>query len=237
MTDFESLINTAISESSDQSSHTELDINTFHPSQLSMCRRQMLLSKLGIEQHSTKTLGIFKIGTIVHKWLENNLPNYTDLTVETEKPVSYTIDTGERIDKNINIVGTCDLWIPNFQLVVDYKTQTGWHFFDPYEDNLYNQKKSHLTQLSIYMLGLKAAKGKLVYIDKGKFEARQYPNENDDFIAVQENLVNKASNRAIDVMNELEQNYPKNNSEIPFDKCDCWQCDSENTEDNEFSHL
>jgi hypothetical protein len=234
---FEKIIENTIVNNSSQDSHTELDISTFHPSQLSMCKRQMLLSKLGITQHSNETLGIFKIGSIIHEWLENNVPDNTNFTIETEKSINYSIETSN-FDSNIHIVGTCDVWLPNFNIIVDYKTQSGWYYFDPHRDNVYEQKESHLTQLSLYMLGLGAERGKLVYVDKGKLQAKQFPEESQKYIHIQHNLVENASKNAVEVMKFLEESgFPQSNDDIPFIKCGCWQCDSENSGTNQFSHL
>jgi len=236
MINFENIVADMLNRENDSSSHTELDYNTFHPSQLAMCKRQLFISKLGLSHNSVTTLGRFRMGTMVHKFLEENFEYYCDYEVKTEKSISMEVRDKSGID--ITVTGTCDVYIPELQCIADYKTQSGWYYFDPHEDNVYEQKERHLTQLSIYMKALEVDNGKLVYIDKGSFEVKQFPKTRENFISLQKHLLNEAINRGTSIKKYLINNgFPKSAREIPFEKCGCWLCDSEQTNKLEFNHM
>jgi hypothetical protein len=235
---FEKTIYDTLQSEADQDSHTEYDAYTFHPSQAAMCKRQMVLSKLGISKPSPKLLGIFRVGTLIHEWLEENLPANLDTSnIEVERSVSTTLATDSKLP-DIEVVGHSDLYIPEKDCVVDYKTQSGWYYFDPRKHKVENEKRRHLAQLNLYMECIGAQNGKLVYIDKGKFEPRQYPQDNSEFIEYDARLVEEIVTNVSKVVEYLHwAGFPNHVGEIPFDKCGCYVCDSEKTEELDFRHL
>jgi hypothetical protein len=68
--DWEEEIHRALHAQNDDESHVEQNPQDWHPSQLSRCKRQAVISAYGLEQHDTDTLDIFKTGTLIHEWLE-----------------------------------------------------------------------------------------------------------------------------------------------------------------------
>ena len=236
MIDFQKLVYDTIEAQSERHSHTEIDVNTFHPSQMAMCKRQMLLSKLGVVDHNPETKGIFLMGTLMHKHLEEYVEEVADFEVEVEKEVSHTFKTKTSLP-DIRIVGHCDLYIPFLDLVVDYKSQTGWYYFDPHSNNILD-KETHLNQLNIYMDALDANNGKLVYLDKGKFEPRQYPEEDNTYINYEPDRVNEVVTKTEEVVEELQENgIPQSLEEVPYGKCGCFVCNQESKNTLEFAHI
>jgi CRISPR-associated exonuclease Cas4 len=227
---WETKIEQALNEMNDETSHRELDYFTFHPSQLSMCERQMYLSKLGIKSPNPKLLGIFRIGTMIHEFMENHVANDIEF-LEFEKPLStsYVHNLPEGHNVTIEVVGNCDCYDPNSDIVYDFKTRGSWYKFDPPNDK-------HLDQLTLYMDMLDIEEAQVIYINKTNFEVRTYP-ENGTFEKQQDRLnysLRKAERVSMQIMKNGFAQSPK---EIPFEKCDCFVCEQETDEVLTFDHL
>lgn len=223
MIDFTKKIEEALHEQNDETSHRELDAHTFHPSQMAMCERQMYRSKLGIAKHDTKLLGIFRVGTLIHEWIENNVANDLPL-VEFEKHLEKTYHNEQF---PVTITGHCDVLDRYNGIVYDFKTRSSWYKFDP-------PTQRHVDQLLIYMDMADVDKAQVVYICKKDMEVKTYPeNDTMEFDTGRWNEIMKKAERVSLAIQE--NHFPKKEEEIPFGKCGCFPCNSEG--ENQFGHL
>lgn len=218
MIDFESEIERILDAQNDGGSHTERDTGTFHPSQLAKCPRQCAKSKLGLEEHTKETLGRFKIGTLVHEWLEDSLGERF-AGVEFEKPLNetYRAEIEDEGSVEFGVTGHCDVYDSHENAVYDFKTRNGWYKFDPPNDR-------HLDQLTLYMDMVGAEKAQVVYLNKADLEVRTYPENG--FFELDEQRLFKLLDRAATIKMELDrtESLPSSVDELPFGLCDCWLC-------------
>lgn len=211
MIDFRDLIHRELRASSDPESHVERDTFTFHPSQISRCRRQATISKLGLDDHDIQTLGYFEIGTVWHSWLEDRLDGAIG-GVTFEKDVTYEED-------GIRFVGRCDVYDAVENTVYDFKTRSGWYKFDPPDE-------SHVNQLTVYMAALGAELGQVVYLSKKDLSVKTYPDG--ECFAFDRDRMDRLVDKALDIRMTLEENgLPERVADVPFDPCGCWLCEKE----------
>lgn len=212
MIEWDTLIERELRAGQDPESHVEADIGTFHPSQISKCKRQCVISKFGLETHDRETLGYFEIGTRWHEWIETNIgPGISG--AEFEQPVTYETD-------GVAFTGHCDVHDRVESTVYDFKTRAGWYRFDP-------PNESHVDQITVYMAATGAEMGQVVYLSKKDLtvktwpEGERFPFGRDRFDA----LVDKALTikQTLSGMDAL----PSTVEEVPFDPCGCWLCDRE----------
>lgn len=209
--DFADAIAAALEANRDPESHRELDPRVFHPSQLGYCKRQALLSKLGLKDDSD-ALGIFHTGTLIHEFMEHDVSNVVPARCQFEVPVECTVD-------GITFTGHADCYDPESGTVYDFKSRGGWYNFNPPTDR-------HVDQLTIYMNALEATGGQVVYISKKDLEVRTWP-ENGTFEYDGKRLAALVS-KAKEIRDELYANgLPQSRAEIPFEKCGCYFCDQE----------
>lgn len=196
----------------DPESHTELDEFTFHPSSAGRCKRTIVKSKFGLEDHDTETLGAFRVGTIIHNWIESNIDLETH-GIEYEKEVTLEREPG------IRFRGRCDVWDPYEDAVFDFKTRSSWYKFNPPND-------AHITQLAIYMAALNADYGQIVYISKKNLEVKTYPE--DGYWWFDEDRIEEAVDKCLDIAAWVQEDgFPESLEDIPFEKCGCFVCDQE----------
>lgn len=212
MLDFPSLVERELRASHDDESHVERDTFTFHPSQISRCRRQATISKLGLAEHDLQTLGYFEIGTVFHEWLEDRLSESFG-GVHFERPVYHEVDA-------VTFTGRCDVYDEVQRTVYDFKTRSGWYKFDPPDE-------AHVDQLHVYMAAVGAEFGQVVYLSKKDLSVRTWPDgerftfDPDRF----ERIVGKAH----DIRQSLEEldELPTTVEAVPFEPCGCWLCEQE----------
>lgn len=216
MIDFPSLIERELRAGQDPESHVEADVSTFHPSQISKCKRQATISKLGLEEHDLQTLGYFEIGTRWHEWLEQRIVS-NQAGVEAEKPVEHT-------EGPITFVGTTDVYDRVESTVYDFKTRSGWYRFDP-------PNESHVDQIHVYMAATGATQGQVVYLSKKDLTVKTWPSDGCfTFDAGRyDGLVSKALDirRTLEEFEETHGHLPETVEEVPFEPCGCWLCDRE----------
>ena len=82
----------------------------------------------------------------------------------------------------------------------------------------------HKDQLLIYMKGVEAKKGSIVYIDKRNLRAKQY------FLDYDEERIKKIFKKANRVY-EAFMRWKDGEKEIPFEKCGCFICRTEMLKD------
>lgn len=201
----------------DDESHTERDSVRFHPSQLARCNRQALISKFGLEEHDTTTLGVFQVGTLVHEWLEEEMDDRVP-GAHVEIPISKEYRR-PGYSGLVEVVGTADVYDEHDNVVYDWKTRGGWYKFDP-------PSERHLDQLTLYMDALDADAGQVVYLNKKNLEVRTWP-DGETFAFDPERrdeLVNKAfqMRESIKAAGEIESI-----DDVPAEPCGCWLCSQE----------
>ena len=171
------------------------------------CKRQIYLSKLRLKDLPVHALGSMQIGTLVHKWLENEV-EYPD-NYEPEKKFKF-------IEDGIKISGRADVVTPDE--VVDFKTINGFNYVN-------KSAERNKPQINLYMHGFNKTKGRLVYIDKGKMFVREITHD------YNEELLEETISKYKKVLNAIKNtSLPVTSPEdIPFDKCgeNCYLCKNE----------
>lgn len=221
----------------DPDSHRELDPWTFHPSQVGNCKRQCYLSKLGLDTMNAVSLANVKIGTLVHEWLEERMPELRD-DVVMEVPIETTID-------GIDFVGhsDCVQFTDEGQIVYDFKTKGSFYKYN-------GPRSSHLDQAQVYMNALEANQGQIVYLSKKRLfntdrDEEQHWSQTDRYwietapknglMHVDRGRLREATDRAREVAEAIERDgLPSGPSDIPFDRCGCWICDHEIVDEDRF---
>lgn len=212
MIDFEQLIKRHLHVTNDTDSHTERNPHVFHPSQLARCKRQAAISKFGLDDHDTDTLGTFYVGTMIHEWLEGEFADRLE-GVEFEKPLEKDYDAG------ITVTGHCDVYDSYDEAVYDFKTRSSWYNFNPPVDR-------HLDQLALYIDMVGADHGQIVYICKKNLEVRTWPEK--DLWTPSQTRVSGLIKKAVEMKDAVDENgIPGTVANVPFDPCGCWLCDRE----------
>jgi CRISPR-associated exonuclease Cas4 len=199
----------------DASDIYERDPETFFGSQIGFCSRQLYLQKLGLTDTKSR-YGKFQITRLIQEYLEESLTEKVD---RLESSVSVCV-----AEDGIKFIGRCNLYDPVNDIVHMLKTRNGWYKFTP-------PNERHIDQLHIYMRGTGASRGNIIYISKNDLkEIRRWPDEGADSEYVQfdearyTSLVSKAQ-RIRDVI--WSEGIASVESEIPFEKCDCYFCEEE----------
>lgn len=218
--DWQGHIERTLHVQNDPDSHTEPDATTFHPSQLARCKRQATISKLGLDHHDTRTLGIFKTGSLIHEWLEaehdGRIPG-----VHHEHEITSVYDQLDGDD--ITVVGRCDVYDEYNGVVYDFKTRGGWYNFDPPVDR-------HLDQLTLYMDALDADYGQVVYVNKKDLEVRTWPD--DDTFEFDPERRNDLIVQAVEIRDAIQDAVMiGSRDEVPFEPCGCWLCSQEDDDE------
>lgn len=214
-------------------SHTEPDRSTFHPSSLSRCERQCTIQKLGLETHSVNTLWNFYLGTRQHEdlreWFEGVYPG-----VEFERELThselYEVAGDPPTDTALTFTGHCDVYDPFEEAIYDFKTRKSWNGFDGASD-------PHKDQITTYMKMAGVEKAQLVYVvksapwDEAEDIIKTWPE--DGFYEFDPDRWEDIRDRAYHVYVGLSQfedehgRLPQDRSEVPFEPCGCWLCNSE----------
>lgn len=213
MIEWDSLVERRLKAENDPESHVERDYRTFHPSQISRCKRQCVLSKFGLKSHDVSTLGTFEMGNMIHRKMESFGPGLDGVVMEY--PVEFR-------DGEILFTGKCDAHDRVENVVYDFKTRSSWYKFDPPDD-------AHLDQLHIYMAGLEADRGQIVYVSKKDLEIRTWPENR--LFKFDGDRYRRIVDRAHDIAQTLEEHgTPETVEQVPFDRCGCWLCEREGDE-------
>ena len=210
----------------DPEGHIERDAYTFHPSHLAYCKRQCTLSKLGLKSPDTRLLGIFKVGTLIHEWLEETVvPDLAgDVKAETPVRTIWNVQQTHDIDNGITVTGTCDLYDPVDDVVIDFKSRNGWYNFDP-------PVERHLNQLYIYMDAIGAEYGQVAYIAKGDMEVRTWPE--DGYLTIDDERLADIKAQAVTIaqwletVDDIDAVTPV---DVPFGPCSCFVCSQDNSD-------
>lgn len=205
----------------DRLAYAKRDPGTIDAHTIGFCKRQLYLSKLGLEERTTEDLGRFKTGTLIHDWLEEHMRDddeIEDVALE-EYFDDYTVD-------GITFHGRADAYEDgDDEAVYDVKTRSNWYRFDP-------PKQRHIDQVLVYMKGFGADKGQIVYVSKKDMEVRRWPADFDDvegdFFEFDEERFAELVDKCKEVKAEIIRNgIATCEEEIPFEKCGCFICENE----------
>lgn len=126
--------------------------NEFRASSLNGCVRQCTLNRLGLKQLDEKTLRHFGIGTLIHRFMQQDVAlGHIRKRVEFEKQVEFELD-------GVKFTGHVDCF--DGETVYDFKSSANAEVSAKYDN------QGYIWQLNIYMAALGVTNGKLVYIDK-----------------------------------------------------------------------
>lgn len=240
--DFEGAIERTLHKENGDS-HTELHPDVFHPSGIAPCHRQAFIRKLGLDSQDTTSLGVFKVGTLMHEWMEDEVSKELPDSVEQETPIEYVADNG------IKFKGHADGFDPVGEVVYDFKSTSKQAYGgeDSYPDDFDGVKEDYLNQLHVYMKALGVKRAKLVWMNKKDFAVRTYPETEGEFIEFDEERWQKILDKADMIRDEVKQIVDKvgladdpepgqeykldiealQDDGLPFSKCgddDCWSC-------------
>ena len=154
-----------------QDSLRERDENVFHASSAGSCHRKQMYSyyEFPSEQKDDKSFRLLRLGTIVHKDLEEAMSLYEDKLAEMQKddaPVQRTIHIEEKIKiEGLDVVGTFDAGekIENsfgqseFN-IYDYKTAAAYKWttkFGLKKNRVATTDTNYKLQLGTYALGIR----------------------------------------------------------------------------------
>jgi CRISPR-associated exonuclease Cas4 len=213
--DWQSEIPRYLHADNDPSSHVESDNETFHPSQLARCKRQCLKSKCGLSDHDTETLGRFRVGTLLHEWLESHVSQRPGLMAEHELDRKYERST---YNGAVRIVGKCDVYDTVRNQIYDFKSRSGWYKFDP-------PNQRHTDQLQLYLDMANAQSGQICYVSKKDMEVRTWPSDQ-KAIPRDPETVDRLITKAFELSEYLRYNTVETVSDLP-DPCGCWMCEQE----------
>lgn len=229
----QAVTNTLLHQNNDDYS-TELDPKVFHPSAAGKCKRQIFLSKLGQNFYSAETQGKFAVGTAIHEWIEEHLADYLETQEHIDNDPQFETDVTFE-DQGIKIKGRADFY--DGHTVTDFKTRAGWYHFDL-------PVQRHVDQVLMYMKGLDADGGRLLYLRKKDMDMRTYPSDSgvpffsfdreryNEIIHKLQQVRDKVAER---IENREEGDYVRSMDDIPFDNCgECYPCRKENEQTYEF---
>ena len=191
-----------ITNALNESSHGKGDpLELFHPSAAGYCKRQIYLKKRDMKRYDDYVKGAMKVGSVIHEDIQD-IDFGRD--VEIEKEVEYNPSEYPHYYK-----GKCDIYDPEADVVYDIKTTANMKYTD---------KPHHRAQLQIYMKALDVDRGYLLYVSKKSHAKNELIEVKRDDDKIEE--INEKVKEVYEVLREEERN-------IPFDKCDCYFCDSE----------
>lgn len=207
MINFEEFINKKVME--DKPLDNDFNDKRFHPSSAGYCERQIFLRKTGLSKFDRYVRGSMLSGTILHNWIQSHIKDKGK--IEAEVITQFA-------DKKINpyevyFKGYSDFIAEN--ICYDFKSTANIKF------NSDGVKDYHKDQLLVYMAGIKAKKGIIVYIDKRDLSARQFEVLPDDEKI--KSIFAKVS-RVYDAYAKYKKSKDK---KIPFEKCGCYFCKDE----------
>ena len=174
--------------------HRKRNIKIFYPSELTFpCLRGQYLKYTQPEiPVSAKTRRIFKLGSIIHDFIQDVLRKekneFSLLSLETSIKGSYRV-SGDLIW----IRGRADAIIEreNEEYIIEIKSMAP----QPYKDDvfrfLYEPKESHLKQILWYMQSANIKKGFIIYLEKVGAETKTFLIAFDDY-STQQSIIETA---------------------------------------------
>ena len=204
MINFNELINGFIKKDMESDKWGEGDTdNTYHASSVGYCPRQMALMKSQLIPPNRTLQGIFYIGKLFHKIIQDKGKGLG----EVEVPIKFNIP-----DSKLELVGSVDFI--DKENVYDFKTKSSLKYVGS------NVSEQHKVQALIYMKATDKKRGSIIYIDKTNFNTTQIAFGYDEDIV--QKVFEKIRKFHPIYMNWKNKGFPLN--EIPFKKCGCYIC-------------
>lgn len=179
----------------------------FHPSSAGYCMRQMFISKVGIREFDLPSKGSMKVGTIIHRWVQEEI--LSDVPVAVEKDVKSPEILGVYFKGRIDV-------LVNDKVPYDIKSFGGFSLPKA-------PKGWHIIQLNTYMGIVGATTGYLLYISKFNLACRTFE------VKFDEDLYKFVFMKAFKIKTAIEE-WDGDVKNIPFDKCGdkkCYGCKKE----------
>lgn len=175
----------------------------FSPSSAGYCERQQFLSRAGLKKLGRKAIGSMKSGTLLHRWIESHINGHGLI----EQEVRVDLADPKINPFGIYYEGTYDYYDYNYPY--DFKSTSNINYV------ISSPTEEHKDQITVYMAGLGAKEGAIVYIDKRDLKVKQHMVEFDEKRLVK---IFKRSTRVYDARLNWD------NKTIPFPKCGCFAC-------------
>lgn len=208
--DFEQLIGNRIYEKDVKDrDRTQDPDKKFSPSSAGYCERQMFLTKAGLKVFTPKAVGSMKSGSILHRWIEDDLKDKGAL----EQDVKLVINNPNINPENLYFEGTYDFF--DYTYPYDFKSTSNINYV------ISGPTEKDKDQLIVYMASLGVTKGFIVYIDKRHLKVKQH------LVEFNQKRLEKIFQRATNVYREFINWKHNGKKGIPFKKCGCNFCDME----------
>ena len=152
----------------DDSNH-ERKLNIYYASRLGYCMRQQYLDYVFPEtDFSDFTKGVFKVGKMIHNYMEDTVINYC---VRNNYTFEREFNVEKYHTKNFEIHGRADIIIYNLLLVIEFKSCS------PNAFRYQIPKSEAIEQINYYMGQLKQSHvdyGQISYMEKYAFRVRDF---------------------------------------------------------------
>ncbi|MFB6360698.1 MAG: hypothetical protein ABEH59_05190 [Halobacteriales archaeon] len=190
------------------------NFDTFSAHHLGFCTRQLYLAQMGLRDES-ETQGRLQAGQLIHEFVEESLSEHAK-ELDVDPRMAYETSP-------LRFVGRPTAFDPEQRIIWHLKPRNGWYKYHPPNDR-------HLDQLTVYMKGLGADAGQLIYISMADLhDVRTWPP--DGPMSFDPDRFDAIVDRAMAVRNRiLIDGIACSPSEIPFDKCGCFLCETESVE-------
>lgn len=210
----------AISNSStdraEQTHRGASDPYTYFASHISRCPRQAYLGTLGLRDVEPEAIGRIETSNLIREYLERVIGYRHDFL---EANPSLTVDEGA-----VQFIGRCTYADHTEGVAYHVIPRNGWYRFHP-------PINRHIDQLHVYMRGLGADYGQLVYVSMGDVtDVRTWPpaEEGDPFLTFDEGRYCQIVMRAKAIKEHLvSADLESGPVSVPFPKCDCHLCETE----------
>lgn len=195
----------------------DTSFETFSASQLAFCPRQTYLAHLSLRSNAGWR-GQFKSRRLIQEYLKHALDENTSLTVEPQISCSQG---------NVRLLGRPTCYDPSASVVYHLKPRNGWYKFNP-------PVRRHVDQIQLYMHGLDADAGQLLYVSMADVTDMQvWPADftSDDYVQPDPGRVGRLFETAEVIRAEIVENgIACETDEIPFAQCGCYLCETEDLE-------
>ena len=207
MIDFVKIIDKKVME--DKPVDNNFDDKRFHPSSAGYCERQIFLNKAGLKHFNRYVKGAMFAGTIIHQWLQSHVKDQS----KVEVAIKTELNSKKYNPCGVYFEGYADFIHKN--IPYDFKTTANIKY------NADGIKDYHKDQLLVYMAGIKAKNGAIVYIDKRDLSPKQFT------VAVDNKRINDLFAKINKVYKAYKDWVSNKITEMPFEKCGCYFCKSE----------
>lgn len=135
----------------------------FYASEAGYCPRKIYYSFKKKTEYGVTTMGIFRIGNMMHEVLQNLYEKNEDLiVVEPERRTQLCFD-------DFNITGHIDLYLMDKygkRMIYEFKTVNNIYYIRKER----KPNSTHIAQLMIYLKAERLEEGFLVYVDRRNFD-------------------------------------------------------------------